>query len=66
MKGQHFYKHGLLRRSNRMLTAFGRTQTLQQWADESGLHRCTIQRRLKLGWPVERAVAQVPRPIRYS
>lgn len=48
------------RRSNRLLTVGGRTATLTEWAEESGLQVGTLWRRLKQGWPVERAV-QTPR-----
>ena len=45
------------RSSNRLLTAFGRTQTVTQWADESGIARSTIEKRLdQMKWSVERAV----------
>lgn len=35
------------RRNNVYITAFGKTQTLQQWADETGIYRKTIQYRIK-------------------
>lgn len=44
------------RRSSRILEAFGRTQTLQQWADEFDIHHTTILYRLRKGWNVERAI----------
>lgn len=47
-------------RANHKITAFGRTQNLQQWADESGIGHATILFRLKLGWTPEKAVSVVP------
>lgn len=43
-------------RSNRLLTAFGKTQTLQQWADELNVNRRTICYRLNRGWSLEDAL----------
>lgn len=52
------------RRSNRHITAFGRTQTLVAWAEEGGLTSQLIQKRLDLyGWEPERAVS-APRGAR--
>ena len=45
------------RRSNRLLTYQGRTQTIAQWARELGLLPQTIWRRLDRKWSVERALA---------
>lgn len=46
------------RRSNRLLTAFGKTQTVTQWAEETGITRSAIEKRLdQMGWAVERAVS---------
>jgi hypothetical protein len=44
------------RRSSHILDAFGRTQTLQQWADEFDIRYTTILYRLRKGWDVERAL----------
>ena len=40
-----------------MLTAFGRTMTIAEWAEETGLIHQTINMRLTRGWSEERAVA---------
>jgi hypothetical protein len=40
--------------SNKVLTLSGRTQTLQQWADETGIKRETISARLRIGMPEEK------------
>lgn len=42
---------------NRLITAFGKTQTLQQWADETGIKAMTIKERLNSGWSNERALS---------
>jgi hypothetical protein len=44
------------RRSSRVLTYNGKSQTLTQWSVESGLGYCTIKMRLKRGWSVEKAL----------
>lgn len=43
--------------SNRMITYNGRTQTLAQWSDETGIGRTTISARIsKYGWSVDKAL----------
>lgn len=44
------------RRSNKLLTFQGRTKAIAEWADEVGLNRDAITKRLRLGWTVERAL----------
>ena len=44
------------RRSNRFIEAFGKRQTLAQWADETGIKIGTLWQRLKVGWSVEKAL----------
>lgn len=41
---------------SRMVTAFGRTLPLAQWADEKGLSRKVLAKRLKIGWEPEAAL----------
>jgi len=48
------------RTTNRVITAFGVTKTLTEWAETSGLHRDTIVRRLKDGFSPESAVSRPP------
>lgn len=43
-------------RTNRFLTAFGKTQTVQQWADELNINAQTLYNRLNRGWSVEDAL----------
>lgn len=45
------------RRTTRMITAFGKTQCLSDWAVEFGLKVITLHRRLKNGVPFEDAVS---------
>lgn len=40
------------RRDNVYLECNGKTQTVTEWAEELGVKRQTIQRRLELGWDV--------------
>jgi hypothetical protein len=50
------------KRNNRVITFNGKTQTLQQWSRETGIHYRTINSRLDLmGWPVEKALTTPPR-----
>ena len=52
----------LNRSDSHLVTAFGKTQTIKEWADESGIAFDTIERRLNAyGWDAERAVSQKPR-----
>ncbi len=45
------------RKDNRILTLDGRTQTLAAWAEETGIQRSTISKRIdKYGWSVRRAL----------
>jgi hypothetical protein len=43
-------------RSGRLLTADGETLTMGQWAERAGIAVDTLDKRLKSGWDVERAV----------
>ncbi len=53
------------RRTNHLLTAFGRTKTIQQWCDEYDVPDTTFHNRLKRGWSVEKAIT-TPRMIQYD
>lgn len=41
---------------NRVLTFDGRTQTLSQWASETGIPFNTLKYRLNIGWNIEKAM----------
>lgn len=45
-------------RRNRMITAFGETLTLSQWADKTDIPYATLKRRLQLGWTPEDALTR--------
>lgn len=46
------------RRNSRMVTFNGKTMSLKQWANETGIPRGTIAARLRTGWTVERAMTE--------
>jgi hypothetical protein len=49
------------KRNNTFITYNGRTQTLQQWADEVGIGANTIHNRISnLGWSIEEAMTRKP------
>lgn len=48
------------RSDNRLLTAFGKTMCVADWADESGLTAGLINCRLRYGWSHEEAVSKRP------
>lgn len=47
---------------NRLLTYQGRTQCLSAWADEVGMQRITLSKRMEAGWAVERALTEPVAP----
>ena len=46
------------RQNTHNITHQGKTQCLESWADEYGILSGTLYRRLKLGWPMEKALTQ--------
>ena len=48
------------RRTNRLLTAFGKTQPISAWVEETGIRHNTICYRLNNGWPPEKALMLCP------
>ena len=47
-----------------LLTFQGRTQCVEDWADELGIHKSTIGGRLRSGWSTDRALATPPDAVR--
>ena len=56
------------KRSNHVITVNGESKNLNQWANETGIKRETIARRIKRGWTPERAVSELAngRPDKYK
>lgn len=46
------------KRSNRLFTHNGKTQTLAEWAEETSIPYFTLHSRLRRGWSIERALSQ--------
>jgi len=55
-------EQALNRRTNRLYTHNGMTQTLSQWADEAHLAWDTLYLRLKHDWPFEKAISTPSQP----
>lgn len=52
-------QQGRNKTDNRLLTAFGRTQCVAEWAEEIGVSSNLIKDRIdKLGWSIERALSE--------
>ena len=49
------------KRPDRIATINGETRTMADWARRNGLRYSTVARRLRSGWPPERAVSERPR-----
>ena len=47
------------RSNNRPLTFGGKTQTLAEWAEETGIPYFTLHARLRRGWPIEKTLSEV-------
>jgi hypothetical protein len=47
-----------VRKQHAALTAFGRTQTVSEWAREVGISRAALKARVDGGWPLERALSE--------
>ncbi len=48
------------RRDNRVIEFRGEKRCIAEWAELLGIKRATVQRRLSVGWSVERALTEVP------
>lgn len=51
-------EQGSNKRNNVFLTFNGKTQTVAQWTEETGIKRDTISDRLERGWPIEVALTK--------
>lgn len=51
-------ENGRNKRNNSIIHAKGKSATVSEWAEETGLKRETIQRRLFRGWPHEDAISK--------
>lgn len=48
-----------MKRLNLAGTEFGRTLTMAQWAEETGIHYRCLYKRIRLGWEPEKALKKV-------
>ena len=48
------------RRTNVLITAFGKTKTVAEWSEVCGLERKTLEYRIRVGWDAERAISTPP------
>lgn len=46
------------KRNNHLLSYNGKTQTISQWSDETGLEWMVIYDRLRNGWPIDRILTE--------
>tara|TARA_R110000868_G_C10662208_1_gene745911 strand:+ start:65 stop:754 length:690 start_codon:yes stop_codon:yes gene_type:complete len=53
------------KRTNRLISAFGKCKTLIEWAEEIGIARDTISKRISSGWSVVDALSIPTRSSRY-
>jgi hypothetical protein len=53
-------------RRNRVIEFEGRSMTLAQWADKSGIEMRTLWQRLKSGWDFKRAITVSTKLKRYG
>jgi hypothetical protein len=57
-------QQGNNKRTNRRVTAFGRTRTISWWSRETRIRPSIISDRLRACWPAEKALTKPPRVIR--
>lgn len=57
-------EQGRNRRSNIVLSFAGKTQCVADWERDTGIKEATIRTRLKLGWPLEKALTNPVRTFR--
>lgn len=44
------------RSTNRLIKAFGKTQTISEWSRETGIRKDTLRRRIEMGWSIKRVL----------
>lgn len=54
-------EQGINKRDNRRITALGKTQTLREWSEATGIPKSTIQNRIKAGMTPDEALTK---PVR--
>jgi co-chaperonin GroES (HSP10) len=57
---------GRNKRNNTLLTCRGRTLTMSQWVEYTGVNHTTMRRRLNKGWSTERAIFTATRSIKMN
>lgn len=58
-------EQGSNKRNNRWIEFRGETKTLAQWSRSIGIGTANLNWRLRVGWPLERALTEPPRKITY-
>lgn len=53
-------------RTNHKVTAFGKTQCVTAWSEETGIPDTAIRARLKRGWPIDKALTTPVKPRKPS
>lgn len=52
------------KRNNRLISYAGKTLTVSEWAEVTGINRSTLFARIRLGWPCEKII-ETPPAIKY-
>lgn len=60
------YEQSNNRCNNHLITFNGKTLTMRQWADITGIEWYNINNRIKRGWSVERALTEQPKRRKVS
>lgn len=54
------------RTNNHLITFIGKTQTLQQWSEETGIARETLSSRIRRGWTIPQTLSVPIRAMNYA
>lgn len=60
------YKPPKRGRKGTMFTCFGKSMTLSEWSEKTGISETALRRRLKRGWPLEKALSTKKRSNQYE